>query len=606
MSSPFASTSLVRLAVALALFASLPITAQPVSVTVDLDAPRQTLSGFGATIKPLVYGGADYLSPSERMAALEAAIQEVGISMGNLEMGVETGANDNADPFVANPEGFDFSFHQQTVDAVVTPGEPLGFTEWYPGSRIDQRGNHAWMRVLRTADYSNYLDEVAENVEQQMIWWRDTYGEVPDIIQLFNEPTTGNFELRGGSAMEVVDIIKRAGARLRAAGFTDVLFVVPNQEKVTSSTSTAQLIYNDAEARQYVGAIGYHPYPYGSAYASPSNVLAQSGSGTPNATAVADRQALDALRDDFEAALGRPVPLWMTEVSEGPGNNDFPYGDVHELRARAIHIHDEVAYAGASAYYGMHLLWDQRSHSEHFGGSCDYRSEESSIVLIDNMDCNGDGDTGEITINPIGYAIGHYARWAPPGSVVVGTTSEDPLVQVTGFHDEAGDRLALVLINNRPDAVTVEVALSGGLVGDGVTGEASYADVRWGPAPAVDAGSDRLSLTLPPASVVSLGIPLGTATSESSSAAPPMPSLRAPFPNPTPGAATIPSVIERSGPVRLEVVDVLGRVVAVLADGVRAAGSYADRLPDGLPSGRYTLRLQTSGGIDTIPLTVAR
>jgi hypothetical protein len=294
------------------------------------------------------------------------------------------------------------------------------------------------------------------------------------------------------------------------------------------------------------------------------------------------------------------------EVSEGPNNNDFPYGDIRELRARAIHIHDEFRYAGASAFYGMLMIWDQRSHYEHFAGQCDMFKEESMIVLIDNFDCDGDGDTGAVTINPIGYAIGHYARWTPPGSVVVETTSADPLVQITALHDEANERVAFVLINNRPEPVTVEVALSDGSIAGSVTGEASYADVRWGPAPAVEIAPDRLTLTLPPESVVSLGVPLGMATSGTSSVAPPAPSLRAPFPNPTSGAATAPFTLAQSGHVRLEVVDVLGRIVAVLADGVRPAGSYSGHLPVGLPPGRYILRLRTPDGSTTAPLTIVQ
>jgi O-glycosyl hydrolase len=581
----------------------LPAPAQPVALTVDLAAPRQSFLGFGATLKPLVYGGADYLSPAERQAALDAAIREVGISTGSLELTVERLANDNADPFAASAAGFDFAFHQQAVTAIVAPGAPLGLSDWYPGSRIDLRYSHAWMAPVRAANYDRYLDEVAENVLQQLVWWRDTYGRVPALLQLFNEPTTGNQELRnpnpGARIQEVVDLVKRVGARVRAGGFDTVRFVVPNEETVAASRATAEAVLSDPEARPYVGAVAYHPYPYGSPYASPGRILAESGAGTPNADAVAERQAIRALADQYG------VPTWMTEVSEGPGTNEFPAGSVEEVRARAIHIHDEILYAGASAFYGMHLLWDQRSHAEHFGGSCRYEDEESSIVLIDNDDCQGDGRTGNVTITGIGYAIGHYARWVAPGSVVVATTSTDPLVQVTGFRDAAARRLALVLVNNRPEAVAIAVALSGGTPGGAVTGEASYANVRWGPAPVVDVAGGRLSVTLPPRSVVSLGVPLAVPTSGSPGADPRASSLAVPYPNPASGSADVSFTLARAGAVRLDVVDGLGRTVAVLVNGARPAGAYASRLPSGLPAGRYLLRLRAPGSTVTAPWTVA-
>lgn len=606
MSLPIACTSLVRIAIVLAVFAILPAAAQPTAVTVNLDAPRQTLDGFGATMKPLVYGGVDYLSPSERTAALAATISDVGLSMGALEITTEGESNDNADPFTA--AAFDFSNFQAGIDAIVTPGEPLGLVGWHPGARINLLERQSWMTGLRGADYGNYLDEIAEHFLQQMIWWRNTYGEVPSLIQLFNEPMNELDNPAPGiydKAQEIVDIVKAVGARLRGAGFNDVLFIVANDERVDQELVVAQALYDDPVARQYVGAIAYHPYPYLSSYSSPAKILAESGAGNPDATSLSERAQLKAIAADFSTALGREVPLWMTEVSEGPANNTFGFGSIDELRARAIHIHDEILYTGASAFFGMLMLWDQQSHWEHFG-NCETRNEESMIVLIDNMDCRGDGDTGEITINPIGYAMGHYARWADPGSVVVETSSTNSRVQVTGLHDVANDRVALVLINNTSNEAPIEVALTGGSIAGEVTGEASYEDVRWGPAPHVNSANDRLSLTLPAESVVTLEIPLGTVTSGSSSLAPSSPTLRPPFPNPTSGTATVPFSLERSGHVRLEIVDVLGRIAAVLVNGVRPAGAYLDRLPAGLRSGHYTLRLQTPDGISTAPLTVTR
>ncbi|HEX8386311.1 MAG TPA: hypothetical protein VF576_09010, partial [Rubricoccaceae bacterium] len=54
--------------------------------------------------------------------------------------------------------------------------------------------------------------------------------------------------------------------------------------------------------------------------------------------------------------------------------------------------------------------------------------------------------------------------------------------------------------------------------------------------------------------------------------------LGAPFPNPTGGRVTLPYTVAAAGPVRLRVVDVLGRTVAVVADGARGVGAHEGRL----------------------------
>lgn len=67
-------------------------------------------------------------------------------------------------------------------------------------------------------------------------------------------------------------------------------------------------------------------------------------------------------------------------------------------------------------------------------------------------------------------------------------------------------------------------------------------------------------------------------------------------PNPCAGAAIISYSLPTSGPLRLTLSDMLGREVAVLADGDREAGEYRVRF-DGavLPNGTYFLHLSRNG-----------
>ena len=84
--------------------------------------------------------------------------------------------------------------------------------------------------------------------------------------------------------------------------------------------------------------------------------------------------------------------------------------------------------------------------------------------------------------------------------------------------------------------------------------------------------------------------------------------LSAVYPNPLAGeAVTVVLEMREGGNARIEVIDVLGRTVAVLTDGSVGAGthelSFATR---GLPSGVYFVRLTAGGATQTRKLTVVR
>jgi endonuclease/exonuclease/phosphatase family metal-dependent hydrolase len=79
-------------------------------------------------------------------------------------------------------------------------------------------------------------------------------------------------------------------------------------------------------------------------------------------------------------------------------------------------------------------------------------------------------------------------------------------------------------------------------------------------------------------------------------AAPPLAfALGAPYPNPFTETATLTYTLDRSGPVRLELFDALGRRVSVIEDDARPAGTYRVRFNgNALTPGLYVVRL-TSG-----------
>ncbi len=83
--------------------------------------------------------------------------------------------------------------------------------------------------------------------------------------------------------------------------------------------------------------------------------------------------------------------------------------------------------------------------------------------------------------------------------------------------------------------------------------------------------------------------------------------LRPPAPNPARGFVRLAYRTPQAGPVRLDVVDVLGRLVAVVEDGERAAGNHAVTFDASrVPAGVYVLRLRVGGVTRTQPITVVR
>lgn len=481
-------------------------TSVPGAVTISVDTTErfQRIDGFGATHLSLVYegGGGDVLGPALRAEAIDAVYSEVGINLGNLEDAVlespgsyDQRANDNDDPGLINWSGFQVAGAETMRPALLDQARPLGFTGPFPGQKINVRWASPWLGDLRSVDYDRYLDEAAEQVEAGAFAWQalDSSNAAPSLLMLFNEPLSGNGELAGGSTQEVVDLVKVAAARLRAAGLGGVRFVVPNEETVTKTLETAGALLADPAARAALGAIGYHSYPYGSAYASIPRILAAAGHGEPDPAAVAERQKLASL------AQAAGLPLWMTEVSHG----EVDPLSFDALRGRAIHIHDELLYAGASAYFGMNNMWDSASQRMHFGNEDLFDpSNEGNIVLIDS-------DAGKVYITGIGYAIGHYARWAQPGAVRVASSSSDPLVKVTALQNsrEGGSTLVLVVINNAATSRTLQIDVMGMALGGTLRGEQSTSAAAWQPLKgATRVSPSQVQLAVPAYSVTTLSV----------------------------------------------------------------------------------------------------
>jgi O-glycosyl hydrolase len=474
-----------------------------VTVTIDASTEYQRMEGFGqAASNSLTSHGPKTVSDSLRAIAIEKAYHQVGINMGTIGMllespgGWEQRRNDDDKPFMINWKGFDTAELKATRQYLVDLAKPHGFTNYYLGAESPNvRWWAPWLAAIRHQDYDRFLDEAAEQVLATLTFWKQTYGEEQPYYMMGNEQVTGNhasMDPAGGygavnPTQQMVDLVKRAGERIRAAGFTKTRFLVGTEETEEGSFEMASAILADPDARQYVGAIAYHTYPYHTGYSSTSFILSTSGAGVPDASRVRIRNRIRDLAKQYN--LG----AWNNENSNA--GDPLSYDT---FRARAIQIHDEFEYANAAAYFCMYSMWDQASQRVNFGSNSEFYKNEGNAVLIDNS-------TKKVDITGIGYAIGHYARWIKPGAVRIEAKSSDPLVLVTAFRDVSSGRLVVVVINNAKDAVTVNVELKGIETRGPFSGEQSMLAGYWAALPGSPTdSSSAFHLAVPDASVTTI------------------------------------------------------------------------------------------------------
>lgn len=464
--------------------------APPVTVTIEAAAPRQTIDGFGASMISPYQGSEDTLTDAQKTLAAKALLDAVRINLGNV------------DHYLGGPRQYPGGLLRFKFGGAIRPAQARGF---YPGKlNINAQPR---LKELRATNYGRYLDEVADTVLEWVKAWERDWGAPPGLVMPFNEPTSGNKELgrsNGPEAdREMADILKRAGRKLRDGGYSKVRFVFPNQETIKIAYTTAQAVLADPEVRQYIGRIGYHEYPYGSPMSSVKKILARADGEEGAYGEVKARTAL------AELARSYGIPLWMTEVSHAgfdyraagiePDMRDF-----RVLRGRANHIHEELAIAGASAFFAMNDTWSRTAHALHFKGRGGGDGEKAfqawdDIVVIDQK-------YDLAFISGTGYAIGHYARWITPGRTNrLEASTSDPLLRVTAFRDDGRKRHVMVLLNNgeRPREVLIRMA-SGEFRGR-ITGEQSTASAYWRGVPSfAPEKGDLIRLTVPPFSVTTL------------------------------------------------------------------------------------------------------
>jgi hypothetical protein len=502
------------------------------TLTIDNAVTHQVINGWGTEFTKEYEPGADQLAE-----ILSLAYGQLHLNLGQAGQLLEAPVPDfnqtqdsDPDPFTINWNGFQGWQEQDTHDnwinapSTIPDGnggyltaKELGFTGYVLGTSFPNiRWENKWLDPIRQTDVPTYQQKVAREVLAYELYYQNNYGEVPPLFQFGNEEISGNQAIYfngdqdsypGGSTQEMVDLIKTTGQRLVDNGLGSVQFLVGSEETVTASYDLARAILADPQAAQYVGVLGYHEYPYGSAYSSLAQVLHDSGTGNPPHNEI---QARNQLRD---LAKQYGVPLWLTEVSHGsePGGGlqGVPGDSFDSVRARAIDIHDNLIYADISAFWLQGTYWDTVLQKGHFGNDltlAQLQAEDGADFAV-----LGDPTTDTWQLTTGAYALGHYSRWVRPGDIRVDAGSDNALVQVSAFRDDPNGDDAFVLINNSSQGQTVTLTLVNATFGGALYGEQSTAAAVWSPLNGiVPDDATHVTVVLPAQSVTSLAAPLGS------------------------------------------------------------------------------------------------
>lgn len=476
--------------------------ADPVAtITINTARTRQSLDGFGSTHALNILAN-NRMTNDQWRRTVTGLVAEIGSVTGIGPPPVEYTSLKPLVPgdHFSRPINF---IGVETLFGLFNRFSPSGIGDVYPTANIDTLRHHRWLADLKSTDYSRFLDEIAGKAVATVADWINRSGREPEYLHLWNEPLSGNRELAGGTVSDLLAIIKHTGRRLRDAGYARVRFVVPNEETVQRTLEDMRAITHDEEARSYVGAIGYHAYPYGSDYSYIPRLLATRAQGKLPDAAVRERLELRTLSRRFG------IPVWMTEISNGysprgprAAKESYVPDSIDWVIGRATHIHDEFRYAGASAFYGMLAVWTDVADREHFapfGGSRNLRSDGDSLILVDTS-------TDEVIITATGRAIGHYGRWLRRGARYVEAESSNPFVLVSPFLDR--NRLVAVLVNTASTVSRVTITLEASFFSGTLTGEQSRADALWQAIPSSETKGSSLTLEVPGWSVTTVAVPV--------------------------------------------------------------------------------------------------
>ncbi|MCB1333651.1 MAG: hypothetical protein KDK26_08345 [Roseivivax sp.] len=172
--------------------------------------------------------------------------------------------NDNDDPFVINPAGFDFANLDWRIENMVWPLQKLLAAR---GEKLFVNINYVAFtdqsvkRGVRGEYIHDNPEEYAEFVLATYQHMDAKYGFLPDAWEVILEPDMVE-EWRRDPAL-IGRAMAAAGKRLREAGYTPN-FVAPSVTDMANTVPYLQAILSVPGAQDVLGEVSYHRYRHGS------------------------------------------------------------------------------------------------------------------------------------------------------------------------------------------------------------------------------------------------------------------------------------------------------------------------------------------------------
>ena len=160
--------------------------------------------------------------------------------------------NDNADPFVIDPAGFQWSDLDHKIDNMALPMR----------QRLQARGEALFIMLTFTDastsefDHKNAPEEYAEFILALYQHMQSKYGFVPDVVEVVNEPDTRRVDW---TYAQLGAAVAAAGRRLEAAGFVP-RFAVPAAANMSNAVALYDQILLSPGASNYITELSYHRY----------------------------------------------------------------------------------------------------------------------------------------------------------------------------------------------------------------------------------------------------------------------------------------------------------------------------------------------------------
>ncbi|MBK9314439.1 MAG: hypothetical protein IPM55_09385 [Acidobacteria bacterium] len=201
--------------------------------------------------------------------------------------------NDNIDPKVLNPAGFQFSQMDATIETVVNPLRSLAFNR---GEKLYINLNYVDFRPS-AFEHKDSPEEYGEFMLATFEHIKSKYGWSPDAIEVVLENDNADW-----SGTQIGNAIVAAGNRLRVAGFNPQ-FIGPSSTNMNNAISSFDEMIQIPGIFDYLSEFSYHRY----GGANGANTEAIGSRALQNGITAAHLELIGATFDDLyqDLTLGR-------------------------------------------------------------------------------------------------------------------------------------------------------------------------------------------------------------------------------------------------------------------------------------------------------------